>query len=1545
MAAPDWPRVPAGYRFDAHAARLATVDARLLASRSASDPRPGAGALAAAVTAATALALAAHAGEDRYAFALPDGRSLRGDVDRASSLGHFLARVGEVDPARLDAAEGIRLTLDVQDEQTGASDPEPQRTPLVLTCAPMERGTDSYALRLTFDEAILPVLEAQWFISHVSTAVRHVLTADPMQAIRTVNLAPAGEADVLRRYASCPDTIHEPEAYPSRVQSLATFFNYAAERYPQDPAVHFIPDPANPKNDVVELSYAQLSHLALYLADQLVADSLRADEDGKATRQHRRGQQVVPVVVDKSPEMVISMLAISLAGYGYLALEPSFPEDRKRGICAELQEQGMLAPMAIVQRTGGEHHRWVGWTIPTTSEVSEDSQIMFAHVLDPRETLAPLLDRVAQDPHADLDSAFPLRQTIEDDGSRVAPNDIAYIIYTSGTTGKPKGIVVEQQNVAAFLRNYRGVFGRARGERVLQFPSYSFDVSVMNIWDTLAHGATVCLTTPASLFSSLAETIIALECTLVDLTPTVGALLFEHDEAQPRDGETVEEAWRRAGFRIKQVNTGGEKVEKGIREKWRARGVRVCIDYGPTETTVGVISNQSIAPSPPAPFSLPIGRPTGTTRIYILPSHDTHDLHPLPLGCIGEICVLGPQVTRGYVRTELNKGVFLELDGSEGIGKKGERLYRTGDLGRWVTAPWEDAGDQEGWIECLGRKDGQVKVNGLRIEVGEIEENLSSRLNPAIARSIVDKVESPALGTALVVFLELSPAFLADHPSEEITPGGEQHFHSAGAVSVHPVTTSSAFTRLVDELKSKIGEKLPSYMVPRHWLAVSRIPTQGMGKADRKTLRGLAERWDWRAAGRQQRLAGSGIGREPEAEEEKHFTLTPHYEAARRAWARVLRLPDDPEGRGIADEDSFMRLGGDSIRFMKLVSVLRNEGYAKIAFQDIVEATTLSACAAVLAESGRSGGPDAANGSNSPYQPFSLIPDEHRRQLFDELAALSLESSRLADVYPTAPPQDALIAPSFDSTRGHYYAQAIYSVQPTVAQLPSEQLQQAVTALVERHETLRGVFVISEVLGRTLSVVLKPRDRDVRERSQLQHVQVQSAAEMDEAITTWLRTDRERFPFRWGQLSLSFALFTAQDGTRKLAWSMHHAMSDGWTLELLTLDLRNLCFELALDPRPPFSAVAAWWLGESSPPPESVEFWRDYLGGAQPLGWPTQEALDGDMLATTGASIRHWTGDLMGLTQRSGITPAIASRIAVLVALHYHARSDDVNVGIVRSGRDIDVADADEVIGPCVSVLPSRIRFDHDPSLLSLVKAEAEADRRARRHQHVTLAQLARFCDLPGRADLFDILVTFQSLAERDPEVEAAAPWPVRQPPERIHMPTNYTLSFEITPELHDGDKLELACFFDERITTQAEVDGVLATVGTVLDYLTTAPCTTVSHLKLGSKIPARRLDDVRQSETNGTSPRPGPAALTDRQMDLVIPLRKEWAVILRLDEEECGTDDSFASLGGDSIGTMRLAVRLSKEGLAIPTQKLAKLPTLRAQAEWLAARLDARET
>ncbi|GAA5977485.1 hypothetical protein JCM11641_000978 [Rhodosporidiobolus odoratus] len=1542
MPPPDWPRLPPNYHFSPSNAITSSVKTVINLGEEQDDDRNEA-----AVRAAVALAQAAHAGEDRYAFAVANRRIVEGEVEREEqAIGQLLADVTGTREGTDSGEMRMVVLYEVKARQT---------TPLHITAT--RSNSDSLQLQFDFDTTLLPALEAEWFLSHVSVALVQILQSPTTSSISSVLLAPSSESSTLLKYSTDP-TFSPSAAYPDTCRTLPDFFLHAANLYPDDEAISFLPEPSgsNPHEGEISLSYSQTLYLARYLASHLLhslSHSLSSFPNLHATWE--KGNLILPLSLSKSPLLPLSLLAISLTGCGYLALEPSFPEERKRGICEELRREGLLAPVAaVVQDEEGERGKWEAWrTTETGGEEAGKGSALFESVIDPEPILGPLLGAVSSSSSGrssaqQLEKDFPL---LEVKWPNVRKEGLAYVIYTSGTTGIPKGIMVEHRQVGAFLRNYRGVFGRARGERVLQFPSYSFDVSVMNIWDTFAHGSTLCITTQPSLLSSLVSSILALRCTLVDLTPTVSAVLFEHPDAQPVEGESVQEAWERAGFRIKQVNTGGERVEKAVREKWRERGVRVVIDYGPTETTVGVISNRSLASSPPSPFSLPIGKPTGSTRIHIL-SPSPPSLHPVPLGAIGEICVSGPQVTRGYVLPHLNEGVFIEMDGTEGWGEKGERVYRTGDLGRWVVAEWEEGGEREGWVECLGRRDGQVKVNGLRIEVGEIEEHLSSRAHPSLLRGIVDTFETPSVSSSLVAYLELGPAFSS-------SPSSLASDHSS-PVSILPCTTCSEFTTLVAKLKSYLAKKLPQYMVPRYWLAVSRVPTQGMGKADKRTLRALAQGYDWRGAARSQRQhqsnGGDRLDREDEGEAERTFTRDSHHQAARTAWAAVLRLSSQ-EGEQIADQDEFMKLGGDSIRFMKLVSTLKiGGGYSELRFRDVVDAATLGECAGVLAACAASS--PASTSSIPPvdvsYRPFSLIPPDALSALLDELDSFSpsLPSDRISDVYPTAPSQDALLAPSFSSQIGHYYAQAIYHVGVSSSQLSTDKLQEGLVALVGRYEALRSVFVVSEVRGMCV-VALQDGDEEVRDRTTMEEVEVGRDEDLDAVITDWLKRDRERFTFRWGRLHLSFALFTTPSETRKLAWGMHHAMSDGWTLELLTADLRSLCFGLKIPPRPPFSSVAAWWRSTSEPASDTVDFWRSYLTSSRPLGWPSQVSLDGGMLATTGAAILPWHGELETLTQKHGITPAIASRLAISVALSHHAAADDVVVGIVRSGRDIDVIDADEIIGPCVSVLPSRTRFSSASSsdaakpassLLSLAKAEASADRLARVHQRITLPSLARACSLPSRTDLFSILITFQSLAERSSSFDNAAPWPVRQPPERIHMPTNYALSFEVTPQLGKKDELELACFFDERIVDKKQVDGVLESVAKVLDYLVTAPCTLFDEVKAtlaggrkqagpgGAAVPTCRTGGGTVGEEVEDEGSPGAEVV-----GLIGKLRREWAAVLRLEDFDDG--ESFSSLGGDSIAAMRLAVRLQKAGLAIPAQVLAKLPTLRRQAEWLTRR------
>ncbi|GAA5828502.1 hypothetical protein JCM11251_000821 [Rhodosporidiobolus azoricus] len=1532
MSPPDYPRLPVSYTFDLSTATVATLATELPYSTSHNDL------VETTFRAAVALAQAAHAGEDRYALALAGGQAVEGDLDREK--GEVGLLLEEARQTRLESAdEGMRFKVLYESGVDSESAESEQSTPLHLVAKPSSGG-NSVTIILSYDTSLLPALEAQWLLTHISTAFTSLLGASPSDLVSSISLAPPSESHTLSAY-STNASFSASSAYPPSGQVLPDFFLHAASLYPNDPAIHFLPDPtsSSPKEGEVILSFAQTLYLARYLAARLrtsLNSSLSSNPPARSAWE--KGNLVLPVCVTKSPLLPLSLLAISLTGCGYLALEPSFPEDRKKGICAELSEVGMLAPVAVVESVEGEKERWDGWT----AEGKEGARVI-PDVVDPEEALGELVQAAAAGATAEeLEQRFPYDK-MSSGWPLLREDGLAYVIYTSGTTGKPKGIMVEHRQVAAFLRNYHGVFGRAHGERVLQFPSYAFDVSVMNIWDTFAHGSTLCITTPSSLYSSLADSILALKCTLVDLTPTVAAVLFEHAEAVPEEGESEKDAWERTGFRLKQVNTGGEKVEKAVREKWRERGVRVVIDYGPTETTVGVISNQSLAPSPPAPLSLPIGRPTGNTRIAILSSIS---LTPVPLGCIGEICVLGPQITRGYVLPKLNEGVFVELPRKiDGVGKKGQRVYRTGDLGRWVVAEWEAEGEREGWIECLGRRDGQVKVNGLRIEVGEIEEHLSSRTNPSVLRGIVDKFETSSVSPSLIAYLQLSPSF---DPSITSTAPSAPAF-------VLPRTNSPSFLSLVDSLKARLAEKVPSYMIPRYWVAVSRVPMQGMGKADRKALHALAAEWDWRGAAKAKRNGTAKEGAEEE-EKAKTFTRDTVHTAARRAWGAALRLGED-EAAGIADQDEFMKLGGDSIRFMKLVASLRANGYPRLQFKDVVAASTLSDCAAALARSP----PPTSSQHDEPFptdvsshqqrQPFDLVPSSCRPRLFSELAAFSpsLPESRFSDVYPTSPAQDALLAPSFDSPIGHYYAQAVYSVGASNKELPHDKLQWAVRQMVKKHEALRSVFVVSEEVG-TVSVILQEDDPEVEERTCIERIEVGHERELHDAVTNWLERDRQRFAFRWGVLHLSFALFQSPGGSRKLGWGMHHAMSDGWTLELLTADLRSLAFDLDLPLRPPFSSVASWWSKNPDPPSETVDFWRKYLDGARPLAWPSQNPLKGEMLATTGASILHWRGELHALTAKHGITAAIASRVAIIVALGHHASSSDVTIGIVRSGRDIDVPAADEIIGPCVSVLPSRTRFSPSSgsapttsgSLLALAHAEASSDRLSRAHQRMTLSQISRTCALSSRSDLFSVLLTYQSLAEHDPSFASAAPWPVQQPPERIHMPTNYALSFEITPEKEDGEKLELACFFDPRVVEQDEVDGVLKSAAKVLDWIVTAPCTGLEEVQAklggggvagGEKVQERKEREVSaNSEVNGVGDE-------EEILGLVERLTKAWAAVLRVQEDEIAEQDSFNSLGGDSIAAMRLAVWLKKVGLAIPTTTLAKLPTPRKQAEWLVKR------
>ncbi|WP_432558911.1 Pls/PosA family non-ribosomal peptide synthetase [Granulicoccus sp. GXG6511] len=342
---------------------------------------------------------------------------------------------------------------------------------------------------------------------------------------------------------------------------------------------------------------------------------------------------------------------------------------------------------------------------------------------------------------------------------------LCYIIYTSGSTGRPKGVEIAQSSICNFINVVPEIYGVTPSERVYQGMTISFDFSVEEIWPTWAVGATLIAgpTDGRRVGSGLADFLEDAAITMIYCVPTVLATL---DRLIPS---------------IRTVNVGGEACPQELVERW-GLGRRILNTYGPTEATVTCIWAE-LYPGKPVTIGVPL--PTYTAVLL------DDNLRPVPEGEIGEICVGGVGVARGYVnRPDLTAERFVPDPSGETDG----RIYRTGDLGRYT---------EDGEIAYHGRADSEVKVRGHRVELQEIESLLLE--DASVSAAVVALLERPGTGG------ELAGYVLLNNPTE----------------SFDPIRT---------RLHNSLRRRLPAYMVPDYLEVTDTIPMLPSGKADRKAM-------------------------------------------------------------------------------------------------------------------------------------------------------------------------------------------------------------------------------------------------------------------------------------------------------------------------------------------------------------------------------------------------------------------------------------------------------------------------------------------------------------------------------------------------------------------------------------------------------------------------------------------------------------------------------------------------------------------------------------
>jgi len=595
-------------------------------------------------------------------------------------------------------------------------------------------------------------------------------------------------------------------------------FNNTSRLYPADKKIHELFEEQvmlRPNKTALIFEEEKLAYLEL---------NKKANQLAHALKKLGVGPDVlVGVCLERSVDMVVSILGILKAGGAYVPFDPTYPRDRVEYMIKNAEVKVMLTWKRLLSK------------IPECN----------AHII--------CLDRERE--NLEKECTENLICEVQDD-------NLAYVIYTSGSTGAPKGAMNTHLGMGNHKLWMQDTYKLTPEDKVLQKTPFSFDVSVWEFFWPLITGACLVVAKPDGHKDPryLLDTIIKHGITVIHFVPSMLKIFLELDEVKNCTS-------------LRHVFCSGEALSPDLAKKFFEKfNLPLHNVYGPAECAD--VATAWTCTSKDNTDSIPIGKPISNVRIYILDRY----LNPVPVNVPGEIYVGGVGVGKGYVNNpKLTQERFVTdpfvnsaAMNFSGTGKA--KMYKTGDLGRFR---------EDGVIEYIGRSDFQVKIRGMRVELGEIENVLSE--HAGVRECVVNAWDNGKGEKFLVAY---------------VVPAGETLLNSY-------------------ELQTFLKRRLPEYMVPNFYVFLDSLPLNPNGKLDRKAL---------------------------PAPELTNMPRSKEYVAPRnkteekiaKIWEKLLGV--EP----VWVNDNFFELGGHSLLATSLISELAKAFSRNIPLQSIFERTTVA---------------------------------------------------------------------------------------------------------------------------------------------------------------------------------------------------------------------------------------------------------------------------------------------------------------------------------------------------------------------------------------------------------------------------------------------------------------------------------------------------------------------------------------------------------------------------------------------------------------------------